>query len=115
MDVETRIAQNEAAFRALNEDVKSAAVYLRAEPEDYVRFVCECGAATCTEPVDVPLALYERVRSDPHQFIIAPGHACPNVERIVERAAGHEVVEKTGQQARRIAEQEDPRPKSPGR
>jgi hypothetical protein len=109
MDIEERVASNEATFRALNEEVKAAAEYLGAGPTESVRFVCECGAETCAAAVDVPLDVYERIRSDAHHFLIVPGHVYPQVERTIERTADYAIVEKTGEQARRTAEQEDPR------
>jgi hypothetical protein len=102
---EDRIARNEALFRDVNERVRELANQLAAGP---VAFVCECGQADCAESLPVLLADYERVRSEPTHFIVAPGHDLPEVERIVERNAGYHVVRKHAYEAA-IAIDTDPR------
>jgi hypothetical protein len=36
--------------------------------------VCECGGSDCVARVELPLSDYERIRSDPQLFLVAPGH-----------------------------------------
>jgi hypothetical protein len=103
---EERIARNEALFRNVNERVRELATqFADAEP---VAFVCECGQSDCAESLPVPLSDYERIRADSTQFIVAPGHEVPEVERIVERKDGYDVVRKHVEEAR-IAIETDPR------
>jgi hypothetical protein len=54
------------------------------------------------------LAAYEAVRSEPTQFVIAPGHELPEIEAVVFRADAYEVVRKQGDAAE-LAEENDPR------
>ena len=102
---EDRMARNEALFRDVNERVRELADESAGGP---VAFVCECGQADCAEALNVPLADYERVRAEPTHFIITPGHEIPEVERIVERNAGYDVVRKVDGEAA-IAIDTDPR------
>jgi hypothetical protein len=102
---EDRIARNEALFRDVNERVRELA---NESAAGSVAFVCECGQAECAEALPVPLADYERVRSEPTHFIVAPGHETSDVERIVERNAGYDVVRKHAEEAG-IALETDPR------
>ena len=105
---EARVAKNEATFRAANEDIAAAADRLQVPLSQAVTFVCECGDPECAETVTVTLALYERVRSDPHRFLVAPGHVIPAVEMTIEETDAYWMVMKTAPGARRIAEEEDP-------
>jgi hypothetical protein len=46
------------------------------------------------EPVELTLADYERVRSNPRWFIVRPGHATLDVERVIEEHKNWHLVEK---------------------
>ncbi|MGB8002633.1 MAG: hypothetical protein WCF27_00080, partial [Gaiellaceae bacterium] len=39
---------------------------------------------------------YEHVRADSTRFVVAKGHALPEIESVVAQAADHVVVEKEG-------------------
>ncbi len=102
---EDRRARNEALFRAVNERVKEA----RAPEEgEQIGFICECGDENCTADISLTLAEYERVRSDPLQFVVAHGHANPLIEEVVEHTARYDVGRKHPEEAR-IARETDPR------
>ncbi len=78
-----RIAQNETAFRRLNEELGVMGV-----------FVCECGNADCREHVQMPRERYEAIRAHSRRFFVKPGHEIPDTETVVERDEGFYVVEK---------------------
>jgi hypothetical protein len=105
-----RAAENESRFRNFNERIE---VYNRAN--DWVdpgipEWRCECAGKTCLKAVELTLAEYEAVRSDPTHFLVAPAeeHVVPGVERVVERHERYWVVEKVGA-AGDLSEQLDPR------
>jgi len=104
---ERRIGTNEALFRDVNERLKEAAEAFSIGPRE-LDLVCECADAECVERVRISISEYEAVRNDPQLFIVAPGHVARDVERVVERRNGYDVVSKTGL-ASQIAEQTDPR------
>lgn len=104
---EERAARNEALFREVNERVKE--VQTDFGDPDATEFVCECADETCATRVRVPLATYERVRSNPVRFIVVPGHERADLEHVVERGDGFVVVEKDIPAAERVAELTDPR------
>ncbi len=89
---EERSAQNEALFRTANERMK--AWEERHEGERSEIYYCECSRLECHARIELSAAQYELVRADSHHFVVAKGHAEPDVERVVEHAAGHDVVEK---------------------
>ena len=90
-----RIAENEVRFRDINERLRQSLAGVVAA-DDRVDFVCECGAARCTEPLPVTTAQYERVRMDGRDFLVRTGHEIPDVEAVVARCDGYSIVRKTG-------------------
>lgn len=103
---EQRLAENEARFRLANERLEAQA-RRSGDVEDGVAFLCECADPDCTEELELSLAQYERLRTEPTRFAVRPGHVA-GIEVVVERNAGHWVVEKTGEAAA-VAEASDPR------
>jgi hypothetical protein len=88
-----RIAENEAQFRDINERLRSDLQTLTNESES-LRFVCECGNASCREGVPLSLEEYQAVRADPMHFAVVPGHEIPDVESVVTRHERYFVIEK---------------------
>jgi hypothetical protein len=102
---ERRRGQNEALFRALNEQIE------RLDIDDgnrYVDFICECSSASCMSVIHATREEYERVRTTSTEFMIAVGHEQPDVEEVVSRHGRFNVVEKHGEAAA-VARQSDPR------
>lgn len=105
---EEQIGLNEAVFREVNERIEGLAETfdLTSEPLD---FVCECGDAGCVQRITMSHAEYEQLRSDPHQFAVHPGHELPEVETVVDKRKGYDVVSKDSGVPEQVAEQTDPR------
>lgn len=103
---ESRMARNEVLFRETNEAIERG--QWPGEQSKLVRFRCECSRLDCGDAVEITLGEYERVRSEPRRFVIAPGHETPEIETIVSRAPGHVIVEKQDA-AGETAEALDPR------
>jgi hypothetical protein len=105
---EERIGLNEAVFREVNERIEDLAetFQLKDEPLD---LVCECGDATCVRRITMTRTEYEELRSEPHQFAVHPGHEYPDVEEVVERRKGYDIVSKNQGIPEKIAERTDPR------
>ena len=101
-----RLAKNESFFRQVNERIKDVADGFEAGGP--YEFLCECSDPGCTERIELSQADYEHVRSDPTRFVLAHGHAAPEIEHGVEREDDHVVGEKVGL-AGQIAAQLDPR------
>jgi hypothetical protein len=103
---EERIARTESLFRNVNERIAESAQ--RTESEE-AAFVCECDDADCTEKVAAPLGVYEDVRSDGTQFLLAPGHEDEQVERVVEERPRYSVVRKVNRIVATYARKLNPR------
>ncbi|HEY7198228.1 MAG TPA: hypothetical protein VH306_13670 [Gaiellaceae bacterium] len=100
---EERIGRNETLFREVNERIE------QVSPSYETEFICECGDRDCIDPVPMTLGEYEKIRMEPHRFLVVPGHEIPDVERVVDRGDGYLVVEKHEGGPAELAEREDPR------
>jgi len=103
-----RIGQNEALFRSINESIESMNEAF-GTLTDSMAVVCECGDVSCAEQIEVRIADYERVRSDPTHFIVVPGHEEADVEDVVERQERFDVVRKHEDGPAELARELDPR------
>jgi len=102
------VAQNEAAFRSVNEELLSKAASWQMD--GFLPALCECADTSCSELLRITPREYEAVRSDPRWFLHAPGHAAnaQGSARVVAENDRFLVVEKLGE-ADEIVEQLDPR------
>jgi hypothetical protein len=100
---ERRIGANEAIFREVNERIEEINRTF-STLTDSMKIMCECGGAGCAEMISIHVSEYEQVRSDPTLFVIVPGHEAPDVEDVVERHEGFDVVRKHPGEPAAIAE-----------
>src|SRR3954466_1565918 len=91
MDEKVKRARTEALFRDVNERIAESAQRFEA---DSTQFVCECADANCAHRVSATLDEYEDVRSDGAKFLLVPGHAQTDIERVVEDRGRFHIVEK---------------------
>ena len=109
MDERTRrVGQNEALYRQANERINELNTDFAQITENF-SIACECGDGECAERIDVPQDRYEQTRQNATRFIVLPGHEKPEAERVVEGEQAYVIVEKTPPEARRRAEESDPR------
>ena len=109
---EHRLAENEAAFRDVNESLR----YVASNAVDTVqtmRLICECGDGACAAFVGVTVAEYEAVRAVPTHFIVLPDHVAGDIERVVSSNERFAVVEKRPGEPAEIARETDPRDDPP--
>jgi hypothetical protein len=90
-----RVVENERLIRESNWE-KSLAVG-GAGAEDEHEFHCACGRPECDERLLLTIREYRAAHAHPHRFVVAPGHAEPELERVVERHPHYHVVEKLPQ------------------
>jgi hypothetical protein len=107
-----RLANNESAFREVNERLKELGESFSVVAEQ-AEFICECGDPTCVERISLSLDEYERVRSEPTHFVVVPRHVDREIEVVIREDERHAVVEKRDPDAVEIAEQLDPRSEQP--
>jgi hypothetical protein len=101
-----RRARTESLFRDVNEGIAEKAERFEA---DGTQFVCECSDPGCTHRVHASLEEYAEVRADGTHFLITPGHAQFDLERVVADRGRFQIVEKVNRTARRLVRRLDPR------
>jgi hypothetical protein len=106
MERAVRAAETEAIFRDVNETMAEQAGEVSAD--ERVSLLCECSNDACADSISVQKAEYERVRAQPDQFLIKPGHVTEGIEVVLERHPEYWVIAKVGV-AGEIAEETDPR------
>jgi hypothetical protein len=89
-----RLAENEARFRAINDRVERDLENVVDDTAELLPFICECAQPTCTATIVLSIAEYERVRSDPVLFAVAPGHEMPDIEDVLERLERYYLIRK---------------------
>jgi hypothetical protein len=102
-----RRTKNELLFREINEGIGEVAEHSRVVQSSPVVFVCECTQIDCTTALELTLEEYRGVRRETSHFLVAPGHANPERERVIEENPRYAVVEKV-RAARSIAEADAP-------
>jgi hypothetical protein len=103
---EDRVARNESIAREINEAIEHGRG--PADVQAAVAIRCECGRFGCNTLIGVTMGEYERVRSNPRQFLVATGHEQPEFETVIQAHETYSVVEKQDE-AGREAEARDPR------
>jgi hypothetical protein len=109
---ERKQAENEAAFRDVNESIRYVAANA-VETVQTLRLVCECGDGACAAFLEATVAEYEAVRAVPTDFIVLPGHVASDIERVVSSHEHFAVVEKLPGEPAEIARETDPRDEAP--
>jgi hypothetical protein len=103
---EERVAQNEVSAREVNESIQE----LDTRPaSSFIHVACECGLEDCDRVLAITKPVYERVRSDPRQFVILPPHLISEVEDVVQQSDGFLIVAKRRGTPEDIAVRTDPR------
>jgi hypothetical protein len=102
-------AEIQALYREVNERI--AHVSRAMDVEGKLEILCECGAAACTERVELDPAEYEDVRAHATHFALLDGHQDRTVEHVVRAHEGFLVVANYGAAAT-VARRTDPRPAS---
>jgi hypothetical protein len=109
---EHRLAENEAIFRRINEQVQSGYDETNRlakeddQPEFMVsplsateplHFYCECADENCAKRVTITPQKYQDIHKNRRRFVIAPGHEVTSVEKVIQVTSDYTVVEKNVQ------------------
>lgn len=92
---ERRLVENEVIFREVNKTVKEFIGEIDGNSsERAVPFYCECANPDCVEHIKLTAAQYEELHRDKKHFVTLLGHEFPEVENVIRREDGFQVVEK---------------------
>jgi hypothetical protein len=87
-----QLAQRQNLFRDANERIEYAASVVGHR--GLRPFICECSLDGCLERIEVETEAYEIVRGHSARFLTLPGHEIAEIEVVVIRHEGYQVVEK---------------------
>lgn len=109
---ERRLAENEAIFRQINEQVQAGYDETNRlaqednQPEFMVsnisgttplQFYCECADENCAMRFPISPLEYQEIHQNRKHFTVVPGHEVLSVEKVVARKPAYIVVEKNVQ------------------
>ena len=93
-----RIAENEVVLREVNERIAEKSSDLESRgltgANETSQYLCSCGRPDCEESVELTLEELEAAHARSDQFVVAPGHALPEIEDVVAEHEGYWVVRK---------------------
>ena len=94
---ELRRAENEVIFKAHNQFILEQVNNILPEsnkPTFKIAFICECSDEACQKKIALTVRDFRRHTMNPRRFIIKPGHEQPDIEQVIDRRRGYELVEK---------------------
>ena len=89
------LAANEDLFRQINDKIENVANEHGSDSHVY-EFLCECSDPGCSERVRITLDEYRGVREKGERFLVVKGRVVNEIERVVQSAEDHAVIEKHG-------------------
>lgn len=85
-----RLQRNEDLFQALNRRLEQRVQDardvdpLRDDPDDPIRYLCECGSRACDARFDMEPGEYARVHARRGDFIVIQGHENTRIETVID-------------------------------
>ena len=107
-DRTARVGQNEALYRIVNERIMKLHPGSAMQEHEF-GIVCECASLGCQKQIPIRPEVYEQTRARSDHFIVIPGHQLDDMEKVIEDHGAFIVIEKTPTEAKRLAEEMDPR------
>ena len=103
-----RVGENEALYRLVNERIKALSPGTVTGTDEF-GVICECATLACKTQIMIRPEVYEQTRARSDHFIVLCGHQLDDIETVIEDHETFFVIEKTPAEAKRIAEEMDPR------
>jgi hypothetical protein len=101
-------ARNQFRFRDFNEWIKSSIERMENHRPMH-EYVCECGDASCHEPIVLSPEEYEVVRSRSNRFAMAINHENPEVDEVLSETDRFALIAMLPGLRERMARESDPR------
>jgi len=92
-----RRIQNEQLFRDINKQLQTTVKYLLENSETstvLIEFYCECSDRLCMDRIELTAKEFESIERKQNVFVIKPGHNHPDLEKVVSKRRGLELVRK---------------------
>ncbi len=102
-----RAARNQAVCRDVNDRIDELNEQLGSD-DALPQYICECLDVSCGERIAIPHHDYLRIRRNPVEFVVVPGHEDLQVEQVIDRETSWLIVRKLGVGAKVAAELAQP-------
>lgn len=89
-----RLVENEVIFRDVNKNIGEFVAEENGSTDKPVPFYCECSSPTCVERINLTPRRYKQLHQSSKHFIIIAGHDYPEIEQVISKYDGYQVVEK---------------------
>jgi hypothetical protein len=83
MPRDSRRLKNREVFRSVNDRIAEVAAHLWGAAE-LQTFICECDRIDCTDEIEAPIEIYDRVRATPGAYLVRAGHQDTSESVVVE-------------------------------
>ena len=103
-----RVGENEALYRLVNERINALSSGVVTTTREF-GVICECATLACNTQIMISPGVYEQTRARSDHFIVLRGHQLGDIETVIEDHQTFFVIEKTPEEAKRIAQEMDPR------
>jgi hypothetical protein len=90
MPRDSRRLKNREVFRSVNDRIAEVAAHLWGAAE-LQTFICECDRMDCTEEIQAPIEVYDRIRETAGAYLVRAGHEDPS-ETVVFEHGGYLMV-----------------------
>jgi hypothetical protein len=78
-------------MREVNERIRDVNIRFQVVTGTY-HLLCECPGSACVQRLEVPISIYEELRTYEDRFLVGTGHEQPEQERVVAQNGTHLVV-----------------------
>lgn len=93
---ERRLKENEIIFREANENIRQFIEETTGKKNEAVRFYCECSNMKCKGRISISTNEYKQAHKSQKHFIVIPGHEVTKIEKVLNKSAKFNVVQKFG-------------------
>lgn len=89
-----RLIENEVLFRERNTAVKEFIQDETRHDDGSLEFYCECSSTDCVSRIKITPSEYGGAHRSNRHFIALRGHELPEIEKVVTRKSGYNILEK---------------------
>jgi hypothetical protein len=92
-----KLAEHEVIFREANKNVADFLTETEGKAtKTQLPFFCECSNKKCKNRIKLTPQIYKSLIKNKRQFIVLAGHEIPEIEKVVRKKEGFNVIEKFG-------------------
>ena len=90
------LKENEVIFQQANRGVAEFIAENGGNANTVIKFYCECSNMACRKRIMLTAAKYNKLHKTERYFIAITGHELPDIEKVVSKHRGFNVIKKRG-------------------